>query len=345
MNEHEAGIRLHHRRKRNPMRTYGRMYFDHLVSEYRHVLGSDADPEAKAIIEEILARPRRTWADLHSFERALLRLQPEEVLRRKAWILRDKFRKLAGRAAYENYARSSPPDPRTAPVSELRPDLEQLLSEFHLLSASSLIGEGMRHRYSKYLGIITFLVFSVLCVILALEYRTPGPLLPSAVLVFFMGFLGGCLSVQQRIQRGPSGGDSLVDVEALEQGWFTIYMAPISGSIFATVLYLMFIGGLLQGHLFPSIIPAPGGDGLLSGKGLSFEDFALQAGPASVADYAKLLFWSFVAGFAERLVPDTLDRIVAPRVVRTVEPVGFDPADHAIARPEGHGGGLSAPGV
>jgi hypothetical protein len=31
--------------------------------------------------------------------------------------------------------------------------------------------------------------------------------------------------------------------------------------------------------------------------------------PAGVADVAKLLAWAFVAGFAERLLPDTLNQL------------------------------------
>ena len=33
-------------------------------------------------------------------------------------------------------------------------------------------------------------------------------------------------------------------------------------------------------------------------------------GPDAAQDYAKVLVWGFVAGFAERFVPDTLQRLV-----------------------------------
>lgn len=43
---------------------------------------------------------------------------------------------------------------------------------------------------------------------------------------------------------------------------------------------------------------------------LQIKDFLRETGPASGISYALLIIWSFLAGFAERLVPDTLNRLV-----------------------------------
>ena len=40
-------------------------------------------------------------------------------------------------------------------------------------------------------------------------------------------------------------------------------------------------------------------------------DAAPGSRPSAASDVAKLIVWSFLAGFAERLVPDALDRIVS----------------------------------
>lgn len=43
---------------------------------------------------------------------------------------------------------------------------------------------------------------------------------------------------------------------------------------------------------------------------LLIEEFLKETGPAGGVSYALLIVWSFLAGFAERLVPDTLNRLV-----------------------------------
>jgi hypothetical protein len=50
---------------------------------------------------------------------------------------------------------------------------------------------------------------------------------------------------------------------------------------------------------------------------LSFVQFLLETSPGSASDYSQLMIWSFLAGFAERLVPDTLSRVVASKETET----------------------------
>jgi hypothetical protein len=59
--------------------------------------------------------------------------------------------------------------------------------------------------------------------------------------------------------------------------------------------------------------PAPTVAGTRTGV-LQIKDFLRETGPASGISYSLLIIWSFLAGFAERLVPDTLNRLVQKNI-------------------------------
>jgi hypothetical protein len=80
---------------------------------------------------------------------------------------------------------------------------------------------------------------------------------------------------------------------------------PVIGAIAAVVLYMIFAGHLVQGDLFPKIdcqdkSKCTGGLGSLL---IAF------FGPVEPPDFAKVVVWSFIAGFSERLVPNMLDAL------------------------------------
>jgi hypothetical protein len=69
------------------------------------------------------------------------------------------------------------------------------------------------------------------------------------------------------------------------------------------MLFLIFASGLASGTLFPTLPPKMNVSDL--------KTFIEQLQPENTLDWGKLLVWSFIAGFAERFVPDTLDRLIA----------------------------------
>jgi hypothetical protein len=173
-----------------------------------------------------------------------------------------------------------------------------------------------------------------------------GPIIGS---VAFAGIVGGCVSMLQRIQSTPTEGDALFNLAALTNGWRGLSLSPLYGGIFASLLFVLFAGGILKGSVFQTIetlkkpaeavrttpedaaapdkkpapaptevkqeqkpdsavapLPAPDANEVLRIK-----DFLTHTGPSDGVSFALLLIWSFIAGFAERLVPDTLNRLVA----------------------------------
>ena len=75
----------------------------------------------------------------------------------------------------------------------------------------------------------------------------------------------------------------------------SLQVTQLFGAVFASLLALMFLAGLLQGSLFPAFSPQQ------RWLDLNF----------TVSDWAKIMVWSFIAGFSERFVPNLLNNLIA----------------------------------
>lgn len=151
----------------------------------------------------------------------------------------------------------------------------------------------------KTLGI----VFGVMAIVLVTEHFLRAVHYVDVwCMVFAAGATGGLLSLQRRLQSLPSYGESLSDLVELS-GRMTVRFTPIIGGVFAIVLFLVFASGLASGALFPTLPPKTNVS--------DFTAFIEHLQPENTLDWGKLLVWSFIAGFAERFVPDTLDRLIA----------------------------------
>lgn len=117
-------------------------------------------------------------------------------------------------------------------------------------------------------------------------------------LVFVMGNVGGYVSVHRGL------GD-LTDAEVIElaDSWWPIVAPPFVGGVLAVVLYIAFLGKLLGGDLFPVFEED-------KGSALTLQSLLTQHAVA-MPDYAKLLFWAFIAGFNQRYVVDIINSIKA----------------------------------
>jgi hypothetical protein len=125
-------------------------------------------------------------------------------------------------------------------------------------------------------------------------------------LTIIAGAMGGMLSALYNLVQSTSepmdlqvssGGLRVKLVAALPYPLAAIAL----GALCAGALYAIFAADILSGGaFFPKFSCAPNKDcGTLNGF---INDFR----PEKAADYARLLIWSFAAGFAEQLVPDKL---------------------------------------
>jgi hypothetical protein len=117
---------------------------------------------------------------------------------------------------------------------------------------------------------------------------------------FGCGLIGGFVSIQQRLKDVKDE-----ELDLLSRSWFQILLIPVYGGIFALVLYLAFLGGIVEGALFPRLtIPGFG----TPPSTQDMKNLFMSTYPTTGVDVAKLIFWSFLAGFSERLVPQIISR-------------------------------------
>ncbi|KPJ94481.1 MAG: hypothetical protein AMJ53_05205 [Gammaproteobacteria bacterium SG8_11] len=151
--------------------------------------------------------------------------------------------------------------------------------------------EGLNQIWKR---LILVLGLSVGICLIFFYFGGPGRV---GVLVFVIGNIGGYVSVH----RGLA---DLKDTEIIDlaASWWAIIAPPFVGGILALALYLLFLSNIVAGDLFPTFKPIEENIGGL--KSLALQDGQLN-------DYAKLFFWSFVAGFNQKYVVDIIESVKA----------------------------------
>lgn len=115
-------------------------------------------------------------------------------------------------------------------------------------------------------------------------------------IVFLVGVIGAFVSLQRRIK-----GLSVSDLTLLAKSWRFVCLSPVVGGLLASMLYVLFLSQMITGPLFPAfsetIVDKTAGLAKL------FSSYSNEP-----AEYAKLLFWAFLAGFSEKFVIDILGK-------------------------------------
>jgi hypothetical protein len=306
--------------------SYGLIYFNHLLSQYLTTSTEKLTVREKEILDKIAKKKEAaiTWQDLYLFDLLLVKILPEEKLRRKVWSLRARYREVAGLREYDAYLASKPPDLAPEGIGKsdeiVRADIEFLMSEIYIRYAIEPLRQLERSELSSHvskitiIGIIVIMIFGFYVFLLENFFeKNNDPSFAGAafVVTMFSGAMGGLISMQQRFESLTNEGDPINNITQLYYGRLGAFISAITGAVSAVVLFLIFAGDLLSGDLFPEIADMDKG----KNASYSFLAFFKDIGPVSIKDYAKLIVWSFIAGFAERYVPDTLSRFISKKQI------------------------------
>jgi hypothetical protein len=273
------------------------------VSTYYDQLKADYDA-AEIPFTTPLKSPA-TWEGLYRLEMATLRARSGPELRRSAWLMRLRFRNVAGESAYRSYLASMPPDPATSGEDVLMADLVNLLKRIYYLIALAPASEAIRH--ALLLGAVGIGLLCIAALIGIVFFVKPQDI-GVFQLALLAGAIGGTMSLIQRVQSLPEADPLLFRLSGVTTVIQTLIVPPLTGSIFAGLLFLIFASGVLSGDVFPKFVVTPA-----QPTGVDFQTFFFHTAPDSGKSYALVMVWSFIAGFLERFVPDTIDRLTAQR--------------------------------
>jgi hypothetical protein len=269
---------------------------DELKDEYR-MWRVNASAETRSVIDVLLEIPcnKFTWGQFATLDGALIDLVPIGALRRSVWWWRLRYQQAVSPEIYSAYLSSKPPDPDTALEQDVRADVGIVVSAVHQTDIG-FAAKALSELLTSYLLGVS--VYITLCLLIL---PTLGVPIEDSVVVLFAGWTGGVFSSQQRLVADQLG--DLRRSKLVSRLFQSALLSPTSGAVFAIILYLFFVSGLLSGQIFP-VIDFP------TTSDHSFSALIKCTSPHDVGELAKLIIWSFIAGFAERLVPDRIDALV-----------------------------------
>ena len=260
-----------------------------------------------------IAQDGATWADLYEIQHIRLELLEGPRLKLELAELRTNFKLFAGPVLHEHYRQvlaELPPKDNGSAEELVRAEALFLLEQTQHIQSYRPHQERRRLSISYDILRVTLVLVSVVWVVsFALERLRVLPEFPIGLfLILSLGALGASFSTLQRIQRSFKEGRMIINSTRYMRKFKDWLSPPITGAVFAFIASLLFYAGFV-GNLVPSD-SLDGSNKTISGTGFLRE---LMGAAVPQPDFIRILNLSFAAGFAERLVPDTLDRLTGGR--------------------------------
>ncbi len=321
-------------------RFVSRVYADSLRDNF---IGFTPAPESqekfnylKAEYDRAVADPQLDLSHLLRIEAGLIDVLPDDLILAKFWTVYDRFNRVVPLATRNRYETSAPPrgNAEWAEAAFVRNQARTLLDVIHSNYVIN-IGREVSIRRLKIMlliGLLITLSFAILFIGLRGTDSWSG-----YVLLISAGITGSVLSISNRLQNAVSRDamteDGVYELVGLRLGWVGLLVSMTMGGISALVLYSVVMADLLNQSLPTAqtavIAVEPGGKpptntiapptqlASLSAKQcmkpINGQDGVQKLATAlcmkDVPNFFKMLILAFLAGFAERLVPDILERL------------------------------------
>ncbi|MCR9244232.1 MAG: hypothetical protein NXI31_04315 [bacterium] len=148
-------------------------------------------------------------------------------------------------------------------------------------------------------AIVLMMVIAVAAVLTAVSY--PNLLGPAIILVATSGAVGSALVIYRDAAKMPND-----ELQRLGDSRTQFVLNLFVGSVLAVLLYMLFLGSLVAGELFPEFAA----DATVTGSENNGTPPVSEPGIHKITtvhakgytDYAKLITWSVIAGFSKNYV-------------------------------------------
>lgn len=158
--------------------------------------------------------------------------------------------------------------------------------------------------YAFCMGLLQYCFFFVVIVIYDLFATIDIPI--SSLLVPFLGTVGACFAIKQKVDAMPEGPDQYRNVLILNASLMSILFGLFRGAASAVILNMILVSQFIQGEIFPEYHSQEGN--LKPGLADAF-GYLIQLNKYPASEIAKILIWSLVAGYSERLIPNTIKKL------------------------------------
>jgi hypothetical protein len=276
------------------LKRFAAKYFVQLDVEYESLCPDEYKQKHATELDDLRTANDESpgWHLNHRLEYLLLGGVPEAVLRQRVVVQRERLLALAGPEGARIFGEAFAAPTADASVDQVRTEALGTLMEIQRFRHVQSEFERLRNRL-----IVISMPPGFVFVYLAMAQASLFPVMPLAEVAAIFGLLGGYLSVLLRISSlrwALRYASNYHQVDRLFWNVFlSFYLSLLEGSLGAIILYIVFSAGLLKEAIFP-VFPELGGNPLP------------HVFDVSHVVEAKLMLWSVVAGFSERIVPDFL---------------------------------------